>query len=109
MMWITDPETIVPLIFSAVAFIAVVGLGLPWIQPDIFASRLKVIKRRRDELSRARRQRLDQRIVVRRSSGRVDLMRGILERLNFKKLTQQPELKRKLVQAGWRGPGPPVT
>jgi tight adherence protein C len=109
MMWITDPSTIVPLIFSAVAFIAVVGLGLPWIQPDIFASRLKVIKRRRDELSRVRRQRLDPRAALRRSSGRVDLMRVILERLNFKNLTEQPELKKKLVQAGWRGQGPLIT
>jgi len=66
MMWFTDPDVLVPLIFSAVAFIAVVGLGLPWLQPDIFASRLKVIKRRRDELSQQRQQRATAVVAKRR-------------------------------------------
>jgi len=109
MMWLTDPNTIVPLVFSAVAFIAVVGLGLPWLQPDIFASRLKVIKRRRDELSQLRKQRLDHRPALRRSSSRVDLMRAVLEKLNVKNLTEQPELKKKLMRAGWRGQAPLIT
>jgi tight adherence protein C len=109
MMWITDPNTLVPLIFSAVAFIAVVGLGLPWLQPDIFASRLKVIKQRRDELSQLRKQRLDQRPSLRRTSGHVDLMRAVLEKLNVKNLTEQPELKKKLMRAGWRGQAPLIT
>lgn len=109
MMWILDPDTIVPLIFSAVAFIAVVGLGLPWLQPDIFSSRLKVIKRRRDELRQLRTEHLEQRPALRRVSGRVDLMRAVLEKLNIKNLTEQPELKKKLVRAGWRGQGPLIT
>jgi tight adherence protein C len=107
-MWFTDPNTIVPLIFSAVAFIAVVGLGLPWLQPDMFASRLKVIKRRRDELRLQRKQNLE-RPTLRRSSSRVDLMRAVLERLNIKNLTEQPELRKKLMRAGWRGQGPLIT
>ena len=53
-----DPERLVPLIFSALAFVTVIGLALPWLQPDIFASRLKVITDRRRELSQQHKQRL---------------------------------------------------
>lgn len=105
-----DQNFIVPLVFSVLAFLTIVGLGLPWLQPDMFAARLKVIKRRREELSLQRRQRLEaSRPAIRRLSGRVDFMRMVLEKLNFKNLTEQPELKKKLVRAGWRGPGPLIT
>lgn len=105
-----DQNFIVPLVFSVLAFLTVVGLGLPWLQPDMFASRLKVIKRRRDELSRQRRQRLEERRpAFRRISGRVDFMRRVLEKLNLKSLAEQPQLKKKLVRAGWRGPAPMIT
>ena len=107
---IENQTAIVPLIFSALAFLTVIGLALPWLEPDMFASRLKVIKRRREELSRQRRMALEQqRSAFRRISGRVDFMRRVLERLNLKKLAEQPELKKKLVRAGWRGPGPLIT
>ena len=105
-----DPNFIVPLVFSVLAFLTVVGLGLPWLQPDMFAARLKVIKRRREELGQQRRQRLEQqRPSFRRISGRVDFMRLVLEKLNLKNIAEQPELKKKLVRAGWRGPAPMIT
>jgi tight adherence protein C len=108
--WLEDPNVMVPLIFSLAAFVTVLGLALPWLQPDLFASRLKVIKRRREELSAQRRLRLEQqRTAIRRPSGRVEFMRRVLEKLNVKNLTEQPELKRKLVRAGWRGPAPLIT
>lgn len=61
-----DAQTLVPAIFAILAFITVVGLGLPWLEPDIFKSRLKVINAKRSELSQQRRQRLD---VQKPSSG----------------------------------------
>lgn len=110
MSWLQDPNLIIPLIFSGMAFITVIGLALPWLQPDMFASRLKVIKRRREELSAQRRQRLElQRPALRRQSGRVDFMQAVLEKLNVKNIAEQPELKRKLVRAGWRGTAPLIT
>ncbi len=53
-----DPATLLPAILSLLAFLTVIGLGLPWLQHDIFATRLKVITRRRGELSEQRKQRL---------------------------------------------------
>jgi tight adherence protein C len=103
-----NPEFIVPLIFSVLAFLTVIGLALPWLQPDLFATRLKVIRERRDELSRQRRLSLDKRPSLRRGlmAGHVGAMRFVLERLNIKAITDQPELRKKLTRAGWRGPAP---
>ena len=105
-----DPTIVVPLIFSALAFLTVIGVAMPWLQPDLFANRLRFIKKQRDELSRQRRQRLEQqRPSLRVQSARVDFMRKVLERLNIKNLAEQTEFKKQLVRAGWRGPAPLIT
>jgi len=106
-----NPQTLIPLIFSALAFLTVIGLGLPWLQPDIFKSRLKVINQKRGELSQQRRQRLEQsRPSLRRlTSGRENFMRTVLEKLNVKNLTEQTELRKKLIRAGYRSPQAIVT
>ena len=99
-------QILVPGIFALLAFVTVLGLGLPWLEPDIFKSRLKVINARRDELSQQRRQRLDvQKPSLRRLvSNRENFMRVVLEKLNIKNITEQTELKKKLVRAGKRSP-----
>jgi tight adherence protein C len=99
-------EVLVPGIFALLAFVMVLGLGLPWLEPDIFKSRLKVITAKRDELSQQRRQRLDvQKPSLRRLvSTRENFMRVVLEKLNVKNITEQTELKKKLVRAGKRSP-----
>lgn len=105
-----DPNVIVPLIFSGLAFLTVIGLALPWLQPDIFATRLKVIRERRAELNQIRRARLEHTALRRgEASGRVDFMRAVLEKLRLRNITDQPELKKKLVRAGWRGQAPLIT
>lgn len=109
MTWLLDPNLIVPSIFSALAFVTVIGLALPWLQPDLFAARLKAIRERRAELTRQRQQRLDQSragIRLTLASGRVALMRRILEALRLRNMAEQPELRKKLVRAGWRGQAP---
>jgi tight adherence protein C len=106
-----NPQTLVPLIFAALAFLTVVGLGLPWLQPDIFKSRLKIINQKRGELSQQRRQRLEQaRPSLRRlTSQRENFMRTVLEKLNIKNLAEQPELRKKLIRAGYRSPQAIIT
>ncbi len=106
-----NPQTIVPIIFAALAFLTVIGLGLPWLQPDIFKSRLKIINQKRGELSQQRRQRLDQaRPTLRRlTSGRENFMRTVLEKLNIKNLTEQSGLRKKLIRAGYRSPQAIIT
>ena len=106
-----NPQTIVPIIFAALAFLTVIGLGLPWLQPDIFKSRLKIINQKRGELSQQRRQRLEQsRPSLRRlTSQRENFMRSVLEKLNIKNLTEQSDLRKKLIRAGYRSPQAMVT
>lgn len=100
-----DPTTLLPAVLSLLAFLTVIGLGLPWLQQDIFATRLKVITQRRGELSQQRKQRLEQqRPSLRRAvaSGRVNLMRAVIEKLKLNTIMEQPELRKKLVRAGKR-------
>ena len=100
-----DPTTLLPAVLALLAFLTVIGLGLPWLQQDIFATRLKVITQRRGELSLQRKQRLEQqRPSLRRAvaSGRVNLMRAVIEKLKLNTIMEQPELRRKLVRAGKR-------
>ena len=106
-----DPTTLIPGIFALLAFLTVIGLGLPWLEPDIFKTRLKVITQRRDELSQQRRQRLDvQRPSLRHlASGRETFMRAVLEKLNIRNLSIQPRLKKKLGRAGYRSPQAIIT
>jgi tight adherence protein C len=106
-----NPQKLIPLIFAVLAFLTVIGLGLPWLEPDIFKSRLKVINQKRGELSQQRKQRLEQeRPSLRRLvSGRANLMQHILEKLNVKNITEQPALRKKLVRAGYRSPQAIIT
>lgn len=107
-----DPATLLPAILSLLAFLTVIGLGLPWLQHDIFATRLKVITRRRGELSEQRKQRLEQkRPSLRRAiaSGRVDFMRAVIRKLRLGTIMEQPELRKKLVRAGKRSQAALVT
>src|SRR5262249_40522378 len=106
---ILDPQTTVPLIFSALAFLTVIALALPWLQPDLFATRLKVIRQRRAELNQQRRAALEARPGRRRAPLSVGMMRAVLERLHIPDLAERPALRRKLIQAGWRGQAPLVT
>jgi tight adherence protein C len=108
---VDDSQILIPGIFALLAFITVLGLGLPWLEPDIFKSRLKVINAKRDELSQQRRQRLEvQKPSLRRLvSNRDNFMRAVLEKLNIKNITEQTDLKKKLVRAGYRSPQAAIT
>jgi tight adherence protein C len=100
-----DPTAPLSAVLALLAFVTVIGLGLPWLQQDIFATRLKVITQRRGELSQQRKQRLEQkRPTLRRTvaSGRVNLMRTVIEKLKLNQIMEQPELRKKLLRAGKR-------
>ena len=107
-----DPTRLVPLLLAILAFLIVIGLALPWIEPGIFSSRLKIITQRRGELSQRRKQRLEQdRPSVRRAtaSGRVNFMRVAIDTLKLTTIMEQPDLKKKLVRAGKRNQSALVT
>jgi tight adherence protein C len=100
---LTDPTFIIPLLTSAAAFFAVLGVLLPLAQRSPYGSRLKAITARRNELTAAARKRLEKRPTLRQQmSARVSLMKAVLERLNMRELMEQPALRKRMLQAGKR-------
>jgi tight adherence protein C len=100
---LADPTFLVPLLTSAAAFFAVLGLLLPLIQRSPYGSRLRAITERRNELTAAARKRLEKRPTLRQQmSARVSLMKAVLERLNMRDLMEQPALRKRMLQAGRR-------
>lgn len=105
--------TLVALMMGLLAFISIIGLCLPFLQPDLMKSRLKRIADRRRELSEQQRARLNAvgaaRPSWRQQTKRMSLMKAVIERLNLRQMMDQPGLRKKLLQAGWRGTGPLIT
>ena len=93
---------------SIAAFISVLAAGLPFMERDNFASRLKALSERRQELSAKQRAALQGRSARFQPTRHVNLMKQILERLNLQNLIESKELKAKLAQAGWRRRTAPV-
>jgi tight adherence protein C len=101
--WASQPQNLVALLISATAFFTVLGVLLPFIERDSFGSRLKRITDRREELTREQRERLAKRPTLRQHmTGRVGLMKAVLEKLNLKTMMEQPDLRKKLLMAGKR-------
>jgi tight adherence protein C len=100
---LADPMFVIPLMTSAAAFFAVLGVLLPLAQKNPYGSRLKAITERRNELTAAARKRLEKRPTLRQQmSARVSLMKAVLERLNMRELMEQPTLRKRMLQAGKR-------
>jgi tight adherence protein C len=101
--WATQPQNLIALLISATAFFTALGILLPFIERDAFGSRLKRITQRREELTREQRERLAKRPTLRQQmTGRVGLMKAVLEKLNLKTMMEQPDLRKKLLMAGKR-------
>lgn len=105
-----DPQQIVPIVFSILAFITVVGVTLPLLQSDARAQQLKRVAERRRELSDEQRRRYQEKTSVRyQLSARASTMKQILQALRLSRLMEQRGLRQKLTRAGMRGQTPLVT
>jgi tight adherence protein C len=91
---------------SLAAFASVLAVALPLLARNRFASRLKAVTSRRQELSRAQRANLKGR---RKSESRVALMRAVINRLKLEQLLESKALKARLASAGWRSRSAPLT
>jgi tight adherence protein C len=104
-------ETMILIMASGAAFISVLAIGMPFNQRDAFASRLKAVTQRREELQAQQRDRLTARTQTsRRQQGpKHGWMKMIVDRLNMQRAVDSPELRNRMSQAGWRGRGPAYT
>ncbi|MEM7123159.1 MAG: type II secretion system F family protein [Pseudomonadota bacterium] len=92
------------------AFIAIIAIAMPFMERDSFGSRLKAVSRRREELQSAQRQKFakSQQASLRHRQRHAGWMSEVLKRLNLIEKARSPELRMKLMQAGFRGQGPIV-
>jgi tight adherence protein C len=93
---------------SLSVFASVVGLSLPFLRRDRLAARMKMIARRREELTSAQRARL-QPARRRRAPTKIGLMKAVIDRLKLQGQTASRGLRSKLARAGWRGQTPMIT
>jgi tight adherence protein C len=106
---ITDPNNILAVFVAIACFATIVTLAAPFMQGDRLEARLKTVATRRDELRRRSRAQIAQ---ARQNPGaslrQTDegLVKNVVDRLNLKKLLEDPLVVDKLAQAGFRGPRP---
>jgi tight adherence protein C len=104
--WITRPSNLFAVIAAGLVFATVLTLSAPAVNRDNTAKRLKQVSQRRDELRRKAREQIDNSRGSLRGEAKRSLFRRVVEQLNLQKLLEDPNLKKKLVQAGMRGQGP---
>lgn len=102
----SDPGVLAAIGVGFVFLIAAWTIASPLLLRDRLAARMKSVTTQREELRRASREALakaDNRSIRRKDTG---MMGDLVKNLNLKSLLEDPNVERKLVQAGFRGPGP---
>ena len=102
MLDLIETEFIILLLSGIGAFASVIALCLPFLKRDQLAKRHKAIEQRHKELENEQRQRLAGKRARQRPQASVTAMKQFLDRFNLSRLTASPELRKKLIMAGWR-------
>ena len=91
-----DPQTIIVILAFAGGFTSILAITLPFLQRDQRAARLKVVARRREELSQQQRELMVEERARRRpqSQAHVNLTKALLSKFNLENLTSSHELNR---------------
>lgn len=101
-------EIIIIMLAGVAAFVSVVAAGLPFVQSDQLASRLKAVADKRMELSQKQREAMQQRARF-QPRKHVGMMKVAIERLKLQNMVESKELKVALSQAGWRRQSAAIT
>lgn len=101
-------ETVIVLLASIGGFASVVALALPFLGGDDRAARLKLVAKRRQELSQEQRAEFEQQ-TRRRVQAHVGAMKNLLQKINLQKLLASPQIKQTLSAAGWRSQSAVIT
>lgn len=105
-LWITDPDMVAAALMATACMVTILTIAMPLLRGDRLMARMKSVAADRDELrrkSRAQLQTASTATLRRQAKGP---WKGIMDRLNLQKLLEDPNVAQKLVEAGWRGPGP---
>ena len=99
----TDPGFLAAILAAIASFATVLTLAAPAMQGNKLETRLKNVSNRREELRRKSREQITQAGLRRQDKG---FMKNVVEKLDLQKALEDPEIVKKLTQAGMRGPKP---
>ena len=102
MTTLLDTETIILMLSAVGAFASIMALALPFLKRNQVGPRQKEITERRKELSREQREDLARKGTRERPQARITMIKRLLVHFNLSKLAVSPELRRKLLIAGYR-------
>lgn len=102
------PEFVVTALASIAAFATIVTLGLPYMQTDDLAPRLKAVAEQREQLRQKAFESLGPSAASQRPA-HVSFMRHILDAWKIEDKVASPGMKQKLASAGLRGQAPLIT
>ncbi|MBT5374241.1 MAG: type II secretion system F family protein [Rhodospirillaceae bacterium] len=101
-----DAANMIVWLASLAGFLSVVAIGIPFMQKDQRASRLKALNKQREELGRRQMDSLATQSSARRHQkkpGRTELFKKILKLLRLEDMLTSESLKTTINQAGFRG------
>jgi tight adherence protein C len=104
---LTNPDNLIMVFVGLITFATIVTITAPMLGGQSLDKRMKSVSLHRDELKRRSRQAMAKDGGIRQ----VDegFYKKVVERLNLKKLLEDPKVVDKLAQAGFRGPRPVST
>jgi tight adherence protein C len=104
--FLTDPTTLASGFAAIACFATVMTLAAPVFSSDKLESRLKAVSNRREELRKRSRAQLDgeQKKSIRHRD--TSMIKKMVDKLDLAKALEDPNVLKKLVQAGLRGPKP---
>ena len=100
---VTDPAFLAAALAAIASFATVLTIAAPLLQGNKLETRLKSVATRREELRRKSREAIAEQSLRRKDEG---MMKNVVDKLDLKKALEDPEIARKLMHAGLRGPGP---
>ena len=110
---LTDPDNILTVFVGGVVFATVLSVAIPLLNRTDLSRRMTSVSNRREELRRKSREALAGRGATQSTSTLrhtdAGLYKTIVERLDLRRLLEDPKVVDKLAQAGFRGPGPVTT
>jgi tight adherence protein C len=106
---LVEPKNLITLFVAGMAFATVLSIATPLFQQSTLSNRMKSVAARREELRRKSREALANGGPTSLRHEEKGIYKKVVDRLDLKRLLEDPKVIEKLAQAGFRGPGPVST
>ncbi len=99
-------QTIIIILAAFGSFSAIIAFTLPYLQTDMRSARLKVVAKRREELSEQQRESFQKKSTRALRGQKSSFTKQVVDRLKLKNLLESETVRWRLAQAGKRGEAP---